>query len=109
MGKIEIPKQYKEDLNKRFDPDRAVCGDDIWRIEEKCPLCSEYPCTSCPISCLQDQDASGCMNLIGKILGAPPHFTFCEDLILWPDYSDTVCRLELRRIREEAEQWIEWV
>ena len=118
---VEIPIRFKPELDRRFDISLAVLTDcpeiwhvtpKIWRIDESCPLCTEYykyhvsgfSCLLCPfgpnIKCIRWIKA-----VVGvKYLSFQPNSYF----IWWSHERNDVAHQELTLLRERASKLIKW-
>ncbi len=116
--RVEIPKRFKESLERRFNLKRIeheMFGDEkLYFIRGKCELCSNYfweqkRCVSCPFGKFGIKGGLlGCVRWIEKIVGRFC-FTLSETDVNWWEEDDREARQQIKKLVEEAKKLITWV
>jgi hypothetical protein len=117
--RVSISIEFKENLEKRFNPDSAIYDEEhkAYSIEIRCALCYEYAdlkrgCGECPFRKFEDlrKKLPGCISWIEKVAGKRPSYMCIDfDSVLWSLDVDREVREWLERLRQEAEKLITWI
>lgn len=108
---VQIPERFKEGFSRRFDPARAKLDARWWIIKEPCGLCDEFyhgtpQCQGCPFAVFRT--FVGCDMWIKRVLGEQRKFACGCRQVEWSDATDASARQQLARLRQGAEELIEW-
>ena len=109
---VEIPKKYKKALIERFSLKNAkemrrMC---LFRIEKKCPLCSDYlvhVCKGCPFRKFSLE--IGCIVWVKNLIEYPFFIMGHTDHIEWYVQDDKKARKQLKLLKKKARKLIKWV
>lgn len=111
MEKIRIEKRFKQDLDDRFNPEKAEGLAFFYIINNDCPLCIEYKnCKDCPFVKFAENGKSGngCVLWINRLLKSPRIFTIDDRDVYWVIRNDKQARQQLKDLREKASELIEF-
>lgn len=111
---VRIPERFKKGLSARFDPAGAKPQQySGWKIAERCELCDAFYvphcCKNCPFASFRNDQKPGCEVWIDTILGDTVAFFYGRPAIVWRENRDVLARQQLARLRERAEELIDWV
>lgn len=110
--KVILPKEYREKLERRFDPRNARWESQAFIIKEECPLCKKFffgrNCRGCPFKKYEVEDHYGCVAFIIGVLGEKPAFSLQVGKVFWYEENDEQVRRQLEKLRNEAMKYIEF-
>lgn len=103
---VRIPKEFKWELERRFNIKNIKEVDGQYTLKNKCPLCISFlanRCNGCPFKRFEGFFKGGCIVWM-KRLGIQ-----LFGLESWPKEDMETMKAEIRKLKRMANKYIEWV